>query len=160
MKCFVLFGTVEGHTRHIADAIGKSIVESEHEAVLFDLSKGISGHTLKDCDACIIAAPVHQQRHPDEVINFTKANNGQLNRMSSALVSVSLSAAFPDGQAEAQSVPENSAQQVAGKLIDAGIREILNFAPVTLNVPEDTHVRYADLALELENLSYHLNSRI
>lgn len=54
-------------------------------------------------------------------------------------------------------VPESSAQQVADVLIEAGIKEILNFAPVTLNVDKDVNVRYADLALDLENLSYHLS---
>jgi len=56
-------------------------------------------------------------------------------------------------------VPEEVAQRVTDKITDTGIREILNFAPVTLNVPDNVNVRYADLALELENLSYYLSMR-
>lgn len=56
-------------------------------------------------------------------------------------------------------VPERSAQKVADELVKAGIKEILSFAPVTLNVPRNVNVRYTDMALELENLSYHLARR-
>jgi len=53
-------------------------------------------------------------------------------------------------------VPENAAQEVAEKLVEAGITEFLNFAPVSLNLPDFVNISYADLALKLENLSYHL----
>lgn len=53
-------------------------------------------------------------------------------------------------------VPAGAAQKVTEDLVDAGIKEILNFAPVTLNVPEDVNVRYVDLALELENISCNI----
>ncbi|MBN2406986.1 MAG: redox-sensing transcriptional repressor Rex [Elusimicrobia bacterium] len=56
-------------------------------------------------------------------------------------------------------VPDYAAQEVADKLTAAGLKELLNFAPVTLNVADNVNVRYADLALELENLSYNLNHR-
>lgn len=103
MKCFVIFETVEGHTRRVADACVKKIAEMGHEASRHDISKINRDFFLDDCDACLIAAPVHQQRHPDEMINFLKTSADGLNRMPSALISVSLSAAFPDGEAEAQS---------------------------------------------------------
>ncbi|MGM0441478.1 MAG: redox-sensing transcriptional repressor Rex [Elusimicrobiota bacterium] len=56
-------------------------------------------------------------------------------------------------------VPSASAQEVCDKVVRAGIREILNFAPCNLNVSDDVEIRYADLALELQNLSYTLKSR-
>ena len=103
MKCLVTFGTVEGHTRRVADAIVTSIVDLQHQADLSDTSNLKQDLVLKDYDACLVAAPVHQQRHPDDVINFAKTNSDQLNRIPSALISVSLSAALPGGEAEAQS---------------------------------------------------------
>lgn len=54
-------------------------------------------------------------------------------------------------------IPRDAAQKIVDKLIDAGIREILSFAPEPLNVPAGVNVRYVDLALELENLSCHLS---
>jgi redox-sensing transcriptional repressor len=52
-------------------------------------------------------------------------------------------------------VPAAAAQDVADKLVAAGVRSILNFAPVTLVVPEDVEVRKVDLAVELQILSFY-----
>jgi redox-sensing transcriptional repressor len=51
-------------------------------------------------------------------------------------------------------VPAATAQEVADQLIGAGITGILNFAPVTLSVPETVTVAEVDLAIELEQLSF------
>jgi len=51
--------------------------------------------------------------------------------------------------------PAGSAQPVCDALIAAGIRSILNFAPVALAVPRDVHVRRVDLATELHVLAFH-----
>jgi len=48
------------------------------------------------------------------------------------------------------------AQEVANKVIKAGIKGILNFAPVKLQVPEDIQVANADVSLELQFLAYFL----
>lgn len=55
--------------------------------------------------------------------------------------------------------PARVAQQVANRLVDAGIRAILNFAPIQLNVPDDIAVKNVNMALELEALSYALRNR-
>lgn len=51
-------------------------------------------------------------------------------------------------------VPTERAQQVANLAAEAGIKAILNFAPVRLNVPASVSVSNVDLALELKKLSY------
>ncbi len=51
--------------------------------------------------------------------------------------------------------PASAAQQVADAMVDAGIRSILNFAPVPLAVPEGVSVRKVDLAVELQILTYY-----
>lgn len=51
-------------------------------------------------------------------------------------------------------VPAKDAQEVADKLIKAGIKGILNFAPEALTVPESVKVKDVDLSRELETLSY------
>ena len=53
-------------------------------------------------------------------------------------------------------VPAESAQEVTDKLVAAGVECILNFAPASLNVPENVKVRDVDLSRELETLSYYL----
>lgn len=55
-------------------------------------------------------------------------------------------------------VPAQVAQGVADKLINAGIRAILNFAPVKLNIPKEVKLRSVDLSAELINLTYFLSS--
>jgi redox-sensing transcriptional repressor len=55
-------------------------------------------------------------------------------------------------------VPANAAQEVANTLVEAGITGILNFAPIVLAVPEDVMVSNVNLAIELENLSYFIQS--
>jgi redox-sensing transcriptional repressor len=51
-------------------------------------------------------------------------------------------------------VPSAVAQDVANRLVGAGVNAILNFAPVVLHVPNNVVVANVNLAIELENLSY------
>ncbi|MCG7428889.1 redox-sensing transcriptional repressor Rex [Dermacoccus nishinomiyaensis] len=50
--------------------------------------------------------------------------------------------------------PATAAQQVAGRLVVAGVRSILNFAPTVLTVPADVQVRGVDMAGELQILAF------
>jgi redox-sensing transcriptional repressor len=52
-------------------------------------------------------------------------------------------------------VPARPAQLVADRLIGAGVRALLNFAPVSLAVPANVTVREVDLAVELQVLAFH-----
>jgi redox-sensing transcriptional repressor len=56
------------------------------------------------------------------------------------------------------SVPAAVAQEIANKLIASGIMGILNFAPIVLAVPEEVMVNNVNLAIELENLSYFIQT--
>ena len=55
------------------------------------------------------------------------------------------------------SVPAEAAQAVADKLVAAGVRGILNFAPVSVTVPADVSVQGVDLAVQLEQLSFKMS---
>lgn len=55
-------------------------------------------------------------------------------------------------------VPAAAAQAVAEEAIAAGVRVILNFAPIILKVPERVMVRNVSFLQELAVLSYHLSS--
>jgi redox-sensing transcriptional repressor len=54
-------------------------------------------------------------------------------------------------------VPADNAQEVADELVAAGIRGILNFAPVSLTVPESVALSAVDLAVQMEQLSFQVN---
>ncbi len=53
-------------------------------------------------------------------------------------------------------VPAAAAQQVADELISCGIRSLLNYAPIALNVPAGVHVRYIDPVSSLQTMTYYL----
>jgi len=55
--------------------------------------------------------------------------------------------------------PAVAAQEVADKLVAAGVGSILNFAPAVISVPEGTSLRKVDLALELQILSFYQQHR-
>jgi len=55
--------------------------------------------------------------------------------------------------------PAEAAQEVADRLVRAGVKAILNFAPVPLVVPPDVAVQSVNMALELETLSFALTNR-
>lgn len=53
-------------------------------------------------------------------------------------------------------VPAEAAQAVTDNLVAAGIKAVLNFAPVRLKVPRDVRLKDVDLSIELETLSFYL----
>lgn len=51
-------------------------------------------------------------------------------------------------------VPASVAQYIVDDVIRAGIKAILNFAPINLKVPEDVYIRHENMSMELEYLSF------
>src|SRR5690606_32571831 len=56
-------------------------------------------------------------------------------------------------------VPASAAQHVATRLVEAGVAGILNFAPVTLNLPNEVSLVGVDLATELQQLCFSVANR-
>ena len=54
------------------------------------------------------------------------------------------------------STPENVAQTALDNIVTAGIKAVLNFAPIQLIVPKDVKLVSVDLATKLKTLSYFL----
>ena len=53
-------------------------------------------------------------------------------------------------------VPADAAQAVADQLIDAGIKSILCYAPLTLNVPPQVRVEYIDPVIYFQHMTFYL----
>lgn len=53
-------------------------------------------------------------------------------------------------------VPAHAAQKIADRLVDAGVKGILNFTPARLNLPDNIRVHHIDLSIELQALVYFL----
>jgi redox-sensing transcriptional repressor len=54
------------------------------------------------------------------------------------------------------SVPAPAAQEVTDMLVKAGVKAILNYAPISLTVPEDVRVQHIDPATHLQRMTYYL----
>jgi len=55
--------------------------------------------------------------------------------------------------------PAEEAQNVVDRLVGAGMRALLNFAPIQLQVPPDVTLKNVNMAMELEGLSFALTNR-
>jgi redox-sensing transcriptional repressor len=51
--------------------------------------------------------------------------------------------------------PAAVAQDIADRLVAAGVSSILNFAPIVLSVPSQVEVRKVDMSIELQILAFH-----
>jgi redox-sensing transcriptional repressor len=54
-------------------------------------------------------------------------------------------------------VPATSAQEVVDLLVQAGVKAILNYAPITVQVPPDVRTRNIDPVGALQSMTYYLN---
>jgi len=52
--------------------------------------------------------------------------------------------------------PASAAQEIADQLVKAGIKAILNYAPISLSVPDDVRVQYIDPVTHLQRMTYYL----
>jgi redox-sensing transcriptional repressor len=56
-------------------------------------------------------------------------------------------------------VPGDEAQAVVDRVVKAGVKAILNFAPAQLHAPPDVAIKTVNMAMELEGLSFALTNR-
>ena len=56
-------------------------------------------------------------------------------------------------------VPARAAQHVADAAVQAGIKAIMNFAPVQLTLPAGTALKNVNMAMELEGLSFAITNQ-
>ena len=101
MKVLILFATEEGHTGRIARFIEDTVGDLGFEAELVDADEPTE-LSFDGIDAVILAAPVHQRRHPKNFEALVSAYSELLNELKTLLISVSLSAAFREGLEEAR----------------------------------------------------------
>ena len=57
-------------------------------------------------------------------------------------------------------MPAVEAQEIAVKLVDAGVCGILNFAPLYLDLPKKVTVINIDIALDLALLPYYMPAKL
>lgn len=102
MEFLVIFETVEGQTRKIADFAGQQISAAGHGVRLFDTADGSASLSFDGIDKVVLAAPVHERRHPKNFETLIAARLDELKARPTLLLSVSLKAAFPEYIEEAR----------------------------------------------------------
>lgn len=102
MSLLVVYGTMEGQTGKIARFVETLARDSGEQTVLFDSADQTGKLSVTNFDKVVLAAPVHERRHPRSFEVFVSANREELARRRTLLLSVSLSAAFDEGLEEAQ----------------------------------------------------------
>lgn len=102
MNISILYATVEGQTEKIARYAADHLREQGHTVTLVSLRDGASSVDLDEADAVILAASVHERRHPEDFEVFVAGQRSALADKRTLFLSVSLSAAFPEGQEDAE----------------------------------------------------------
>ena len=101
MPVLIAYESFEGHTGKIA-----RFIEAEANAAGFDTRMLNTNETndanFDDIISTVLAAPVHERRHPPAFENFLKSHAGALANCPTLLLSVSLRAAFPEGLEDAR----------------------------------------------------------
>lgn len=98
----IIFQSLEGQTRKVADFAAEVVRKTDADPLLIDMSDPMVDVPLDGVKKAILAAPVHERRHPEEFELFLTAQNRDLARCSTLFLSVSMNAAFPEGRDEAQ----------------------------------------------------------
>lgn len=53
-------------------------------------------------------------------------------------------------------VPVGVVQEITDRLVGAGVKALLSYVPIHLNVPEDVRVSYSDPVVQLQRMTYYL----
>lgn len=96
--------------------------------------------------------------HIDVVFDNDPKKIGQLIKNGTVLPLTALPDAITEKHIKMSviAVPAAAAQEVADLLVEAGVRAILNYAPITLNVPNQVRVQYIDPVVHLQRMTYYL----
>ncbi len=102
MGILVVYETVEGQTRKIAQFAESAVRQAGLDVIAHNTADTTKPVSFADVEKVILAAPVHERRHPKVFEAFIAANLPELAARNTLMLSVSLKAAFPDSLEEAE----------------------------------------------------------
>lgn len=102
MRILVAFATVEGQTQKVARFIEEEVRRFGHRVTVIEVSESGAVPSFAEYDRIVLAAPVHERRHPKSFEVLLAGHKRTLAERTSLLISVSLNAAFEEGREEAQ----------------------------------------------------------
>jgi menaquinone-dependent protoporphyrinogen oxidase len=98
MRILVLYGTTEGQTRKIADFVTTKLKDKGDIVAMIDAADVPWDLQPQDYDATILAGSLHAGVYQTPLVHFARKHHEALNKMPTAFLSVSLSAAGKDPQ--------------------------------------------------------------
>jgi len=102
MQYLIIFETGEGQTRKIVTFVERQIMSAGHKVRIYNSEGRPAGLSFDDIDKVVLAAPVHERRHPKDFEGVVSAHLEELKARPTLLLSISLKAAFSEGLEEAQ----------------------------------------------------------
>ena len=102
MGVMIAFSSIEGQTAKIAQFIESEIKATGQEVVVERVTDDGTPLSLVGHDTVILAASVHERRHPKAFEVLLAGQRDELAKKTTLLISVSLKAAFEEGREEAQ----------------------------------------------------------
>ena len=101
MAVLILYETIEGQTGKIVDFV-EAFLKNQGEGVRRVNTSEPFGVSFQDVERVVLAAPVHERRHPRAFETCIASEREALRARKTLMLSVSLKAAFKDGMEDAQ----------------------------------------------------------
>lgn len=102
MNVLIVYATVEGQTGKIARFISDLLISEGNSVTRVDAGDKTADVSFENVDKIILAASVHERRHPKAFEVLVAANAKKMAGFDTLMLSVSMNAAFPEGLEEAQ----------------------------------------------------------
>ena len=95
MNTMIIFESLEGQTAKIARFVEQEVRKSGHDVSLYDAGDKTAPLSLEGVDNAILAAPVHERRHPQEFEVLLAARKRDLEGIRTLLISVESQRGLP-----------------------------------------------------------------
>ena len=102
MGTAIVYETLEGQTGKIARFVEDLLRKQGEDVICIDTADKMTDASFDGIERVVLAAPVHERRHPRAFEVFVGASRHDLADRKTLMISVSLSAAFPEGIDEAK----------------------------------------------------------
>lgn len=102
MNFLIIFETVEGQTGKVAEFVRTRLEAQGHSVRLFNSHDTAEQPDFDGIDKVIMAAPVHERRHPRNFEVLVSSATEHLKSRPVLMISVSLKASFKEGLSEAR----------------------------------------------------------
>ena len=122
-RALIVYATREGHTRKVADHVAATMRARGVEVDVIDAAAPPPDLDLARHQLVVLAASLHMGQYEREMIAFAKGHHGELDRLPTAFLSVSLTEATVQDETRPQ-----AARTEAGKALKATIDRFLHQA--------------------------------